>query len=62
MLVYGYHSGNNYPLLTDNTGKLQVDVASMTASDLDIRALTSADEVNTQKRGKFSQFQTMVDH
>jgi hypothetical protein len=45
MLVYGYHSGNNYPLLTDNTGKLQVDVASMTANDLDIRALTSADEV-----------------
>jgi hypothetical protein len=45
MLVYGYHSGNNYPLLTDNTGKLQVDIASMTASDLDIRALTSADEV-----------------
>jgi hypothetical protein len=45
MLVYGYHSGNNYPLLTDNTGKLQVDVASMTANDLDIRALTSADEI-----------------
>jgi hypothetical protein len=45
MLVYGYHSGNNYPLLTDNTGRLQVDVASMTANDLDIRALTSADEV-----------------
>lgn len=45
MLVYGYHSGNNYPLLTDNTGKLQVDVASMTANNVDIRDLTSADEI-----------------
>lgn len=51
VVVYGQLSGTDYPLLTDNTGKLQVNVTSLTASDVDIRALTSADEVTTYPKG-----------